>query len=302
LIEPSFAKKILFKRANELQESNLADITPDALGWQFLRLENYIDVLNNKEKSRIEQLLERVILYCLMNQTENDFAVSGACQTWMDSIERPGAQIEMQTFRLKIYNLAGRLSASAVKREFWQRLEAKLLLKTRQYFFDNTTAFDSIDPQTGKQNPVARPNIFLAAYIYPQLLLKNEWIKYFDQLLPKLWLDWGGLSTVDITSDLFHPVHSGEFPASYHNGDSWFYINNIAAIVMHRLDPLKYYSFVSKIFRAGIDNVLFGQAAGAGSELSSANKFAPAGCFNQAWTNATFLELFEALGRNSHNF
>jgi len=91
-------------------------------------------VLNNKEKSRIEQLLERVILYCLMNQTENDFAVSGACQTWMDSIERPGAQIEMQTFRLKIYNLAGRLSASAVKREFWQRLEAKLLLKTRQYF------------------------------------------------------------------------------------------------------------------------------------------------------------------------
>jgi len=172
LIEPSFAKKILFKRANELQESNLADITPDALGWQFLRLENYIDVLNNKEKSRIEQLLERVILYCLMNQTENDFAVSGACQTWMDSIERPGAQIEMQTFRLKIYNLAGRLSASAVKREFWQRLEAKLLLKTRQYFFDNTTAFDSIDPQTGKQNPVARPNIFLAAYIYPQLLLK----------------------------------------------------------------------------------------------------------------------------------
>ena len=54
----------------------------------------------------------------------------------------------------------------------------------------------------------ARPNIFIAAYIYPELLSGPEWSDAFEHVLERIWLDWGGLSTVDVKSSNYVSSYS----------------------------------------------------------------------------------------------
>ena len=92
-----------------------------------------------------------------------------------------------------------------------------------------------------------RPNVFIAAYVYPSLLNNANWTKCFSYLLPKLWLDFGGLSTIDKSHHLFCNEYTGENNQSYHRGDSWYWLNNLSALVMHRIDKNKFSVYVNKI-------------------------------------------------------
>jgi glycogen debranching enzyme len=107
-------------------------------------------------------------------------------------------------------------------------------------------------------------------------------------------LSWGGLSSISKDHHLFQPKHTGHDNTSYHRGDSWFFINNLAAIVMSREGSIFKKEFES-IFRAGVRDILNHGYAGHLSELSSASFQEAGGCYAQAWSVGTFLELAEEL-------
>jgi len=160
-------------------------------------------------------------------------------------------------------------------------------MTVRAEFWDGKILADGLADWT------IRPNVFLAAYLYPKLLSKEEWAQCFDNILPKLWLSWGGLATIDQTDSRFINSHTGENSASYHNGDSWFYLNNLAALVLHRTDQKRFQKYIDQIIAASTRDILWQGAIGQHSEVSSASKLESSGCFAQAWSAAMYIELIE---------
>ncbi len=137
--------------------------------------------------------------------------------------------------------------------------------------------------------------MFIAAYVYPALLTNKEWEVCFNNILPKLWLEWGGLSTIDVSSPYFCDGYSGENPKSYHNGDSWFWINNLAAMVLYRINKRKFKRYIDKIVKASTQEILWGGMIGHHAELSSAKELRSEGCLSQAWSSAMYVELINEL-------
>jgi glycogen debranching enzyme len=94
---------------------------------------------------------------------------------------------------------------------------------------------------------------------------------------------------------LYKSIHTGEDNRSYHRGDSWFWVNNIAAICMHRLDKERFKNHYQSIINASTNDILWKGAAGASSEISSASSQDSNGCLVQAWSLATYIELIQEI-------
>jgi hypothetical protein len=287
------ALKIFSRRLGELEAAEFKTGAADEAGWFFLRAGSFISsgLIRGEEKKRLVFALGKTIDRGLAEITLGGLAYNSRKETWMDSLDRSGARIEIQAMRLMMYRLAKDLARSPREQERYAALESALLNLVRARFWDGQCLADGFDPRSGETDRTVRPNIFLAAYFYPKLLDKTDWIKCFKYVLPKLWLDWGGLASVDKNSPEFHATHTGEDPASYHNGDSWFYLNDIAAIVMGRFDPKRFDYNIKKIFEAGSYDLLWSGISGFAAELSPASRFDSAGSPAQAWTSAAFLEL-----------
>jgi hypothetical protein len=262
--------------------------TLDGLQWTLYRFLE--EIQNTKHPIVNTKKIDQIIKYMIVNHIDKDgLVVNRISPTWMDSIRRSQFPIEMQALQLAIYNLAHKITREAKYKD----MEKQLKNKVRFYFWNGKMLAD------GKNDWAIRPDIFLTYYIYPALLKKSEWENCFETALKALWLDWGGLSTVDKNSPFYYAEHTGENPRSYHQGDSWFWINNIAAISMIRLNKKKYLSKIKKILEASTKDLLWYGAIGHSSELSSAEKFSPAGSISQAWSAATYIELVDLF--NTHN-
>jgi len=296
---PKAAQSIFARRLLEMEVFEYKTKTADEAGWFFLRSGWMISegLLGSAEKKRVIEALRKTIDRDIAERTVGGLAYSQSQETWMDSLSRAGALIEIQAMRLAMYRLAKDLAVSPRSKERYAGLEAALLRLVRKNFWDGTRLADGFDPKSGQPDWTLRPNIFLAAYAYPKLLDREEWIKCFKGALQKLWLDWGGLATIDKTLPEFHDGHTGENPASYHNGDSWFYLNDLAAIVLSRLDQKRFDYNIKKIFEAGSYDLLWTGISGYAAELSPASHFDSAGSPAQAWTSAAFLELLMEAGK-----
>jgi glycogen debranching enzyme len=161
--------------------------------------------------------------------------------------------------------------------------------KVKQVFFDGNILKD------GKDASTIRPNIFLAYYLYPDLLSNEDWEKVFDNSFPKLWLDWGGITTIQKDSPLFCREYTGEDNKSYHRGDSWFYINNITAMCLYKLNKEKYKEYIHEIINASTQDILYNGIIGRPSELSSASSLKAEASLFQLWSAATYAELMDLL-------
>lgn len=245
----------------------------DAAGWVFKR--GY--ELDKK-------IIEKKIKY-FEGINQDSFITNGKKETWMDSIGREGARIELQALSLSILKSLFDLT----KDKMYKELEKDLKEKTRKEFWNEGILKDGLNDST------IRPNVFIAAYVYPELLTKAEWAVCFKNTLAKLWLGWGGLSTIDKSNPLFCDTSTGEDPKSYHNGDSWFYLNNLAAFVLYKTDKKIFGKYIKKIFNASSNEILWKGAVGHHAELSSAKMLSPNGCLAQAWSAAMFIELVEEL-------
>ncbi len=260
----------------------------DALGWLFQRIGQIVfdtdlnsKFFNKHDLEKIADKLKEAIDGLLGHHTFDELDVCGGGETWMDAINRGGARIEIQALRAYLYKLAFYLTGD----KKYLALKICLIKKLLEKFWNGEILADGLGDFT------MRPNLFLAAYIFPELLDKEEWKKCFDNALSCLWLEWGGLSTIDRYNYFFITRHSGENSQSYHSGDSWFYLNNLAAITLYECDKERYDDYVSKIIKVSSDDILWRQVVGHHSELSSAVIFSPAGCWAQSWSAALYIEL-----------
>ncbi|RLE48157.1 hypothetical protein DRJ25_00555 [Candidatus Woesearchaeota archaeon] len=281
-----FAKRIVFKWLDRLSGINLRTplgIMSDSW-WLFLRAEEMLDSLNRSEKTKLKRVLKDNLKKIVLS---NGIVLNGPDQsTWMDSLERRGA------LEVNALVLAGCRLADVLKiKNFGKELRADV----RKIFFRDGRLKDCVGCVGGN---VVRPNVFIAAYVYPELLSRKEWCEVFDNALRTLWLPWGGLSTIDKSSSLFHKTHTGENPESYHNGDSWFWINNLAAIVLHRFGKKRFSFYINKIAEASSKEILKMGAIGHHAELSDAQKLSSKGCLSQAWSAALFVELMFELSKS----
>ena len=232
---------------------------------------------------------------------ENGFIINQEKETWMDTapqgMNRSGIRVEIQCLQLCIYELQEHICNLTNKEpQAYKQKKDDLLLNIRKSLFLNNRLIDGLFIDN-KSDFTIRPNIFLAHYFYPNLLSKQEWEQSFDSALDSLFLSWGGLSSIDTNNELFQDQHTGVNNKSYHQGDSWYFINNIAAKAMFEVNAHKYYEAIHKIFEASKKDLLFLGAIGHASEISDANSQTGTGCLSQAWSAATFIELLNIMRR-----
>jgi glycogen debranching enzyme len=96
---------------------------------------------------------------------------------------------------------------------------------------------------------------------------------------------------------LFQNSHTGINNKSYHRGDSWYFVNNIAAMSLAKLDYNKYKDQIEKIKNASVNEMLYSGFLGQCAELSSAEKQDSSGCLAQAWSASTLSELLFVLSQ-----
>lgn len=237
----------------------------------------------------IEGSLEKSIAGLLKHRTKNNFDVNSARETWMDTEfgndGRGGARIEVQALRLNMYKLMFELTQD----HKYRAMENILKNNVKESFWNGKILADGLNDFT------IRPNLFIAAYAYPELLSNKEWETCFENALKGLWLEWGGLSTIDKNDPLFTDVSTGEDTKSYHRGDSWFWLNDLAALALNRINKNKFNKNIKKIIDASAEEILWKGCIGCHSELSSAKELQSMGCFNQAWSNAMFIELIDGV-------
>jgi glycogen debranching enzyme len=167
-------------------------------------------------------------------------------------------------------------------------LEKKFKEKIITQYYKDGKLLDADDGKT-------RPNIFIVYYFYPELFSNEQWEGIFDFALKELWLEWGGLATVSKNDSVYKNDYTGETGGSYHNGDSWFWINNLAGIVLTDLNKDRYYDKIKKILNASTDEILFSGAIGNHAELSSASKLRSEGAVSQAFSCSMFVEFVDKL-------
>lgn len=198
-------------------------------------------------------------------------------QTWMDTLARERA-IEIDSLLLatlkKLKPLIHNQQLNDLATYFHRRIKTALIL----------------DAYPAEE--LARPNIFLAYLIYPSLVNSKIWRQLFDQLIQRNFTSWGGFSSLSHDTPHYQPQHTGEKPQSYHQGDSWFWLNNLAALALHQFDHQTYADVIDKIVQASLKD-LFNYGLGWSSELSDSQNFQPAGSPIQLWSMATLLQLLK---------
>lgn len=299
------AKVILLNAIRSVDESGRipnripgADLSSaDGVGWVFFRLRELFEqgVLHPKEIQEVKKYLTLSLSRMEDSLLQNGLFVNSRLETWMDTDfhedDRRGKRIEIQALTLEMYRFLSLLTKSKDAK----KKENALREKIREVFWNGSYLRD------GSEDDMIRPNLFLAYYLSPDILSAEEWKTCFSTVLPKLWCEWGGLTTLDRDHPLFCKAHTGQNNKSYHRGDSWYFLNNIVGICFLRLCQQQANPFflecAQKIFQASRRDLLELGAKGGASEISSADHQTSEGCWNQAWSNATFLEFAEEIQR-----
>ncbi|MFP4523116.1 MAG: amylo-alpha-1,6-glucosidase [Candidatus Woesearchaeota archaeon] len=236
-------------------------------------------------------------------QKENALFENKSCETWMDTQfmddGRAGFRIEIQAGYVALYE-AILLLAKKINSPLYSslRVEHDALIQTiRTSFLRFDLDAKMIDGffANGDVDQTLRPNVFIAFYLAPKLCSTNEWKKIFQAHVKKLWQPWGGLSTLSSKHFLFEPSYSGENNKSYHRGDSWYFVNALAAQSLYRVDSEEFAVFISKLLNAHAKDILELGFAGSASELSGALYQTGQGSLAQTWSVATFIELCTVL-------
>jgi glycogen debranching enzyme len=304
------AKKIILRNLKRMVGGVLPNRYPesvlgsaDATGWLFQRILLFLKLsrgkdfaLSSRELGLVEEKLDLFISHC-KDKSSNGLVMNGPKETWMDtnvgsSDVRDGARVEVQALFLSALELKKYLrqlaSDDAQVLRFDDFIDKTKSLIRHQLIKGGVLHDGIVDDVLDTS---IRPNVFLAYYIYPDLVTKSQWSKTFNHVLDDSWLDWGGISSIGKSHELFTDTYSGMNNRSYHRGDSWFFINNIVALSLYSLDKKLYSDKIKKIKDASVQEMLHSGFKGFCAEVSSAKQLESKGCLNQAWSSATLLEL-----------
>jgi hypothetical protein len=280
----------------------------DAPGWlgkrtldllQRLSAEGTLHELEQERIIRWRDQTGQLIDRCA-TRIRNDLLWTEANTTWMDTSfnddGRAGCRIEIQALFLALCDCHAYLCTITRTpiAHHRQELSKRMVNAVHQRLVSNGCLLDGLHAD-GSADLSVRPNIFLAYYVAPKLFSKDEWKRFFEAALPQLWLSWGGLASISTSHPNFHSRGTGERNDSYHRGDSWYFVNNIAALAMYRVDAAAFRAPIQKILQASVADLLSQGICGHCSELSSAAAQEPMGCHSQAWSAATLIELAQAV-------
>ncbi|MEI6478298.1 MAG: amylo-alpha-1,6-glucosidase [bacterium] len=257
----------------------------DGIGWLcLLAHEHGLDHLPDEERHGLVHLLQTARDGLKQHRQANHGLVrSGHNATWMDTIGREGYRLEIQCMYALLLEVLHDLTGEA---EYDQE-RLSFLGKIRHDFWGQSCLKDAPDDTT------IRPNIFLAYLLQPDLLAPLAWQGCFDKALSELGTDWGGLTSIARSHPDFHPKTTGEDNQSYHNGDSWFFINNLAGIAMLRLNQHKFGKAIVGILQSSTQEILWENMIGQPGEISSAAEMESYGCGIQAFSGGTYLAMLK---------
>ena len=259
----------------------------DAIGWLCLRIEQHKDIFARKDLAIIKKALITAEQNLVQRYGEDGLIKNYPLETWMDTRYmddvRGGLRIEIQA----LYGAMLRLLFSLTNDPLYQKKIKQLKRKVKESFVAGSLLCDGAGDRT------QRPNLFIAYYVFPDLFSKAEWAGFFDKAIESLWLPWGGLATIEKSHKYFSPIHTGQSDVSYHRGDSWFWVNNLTAVCLARIDHERYREYIKKILEASANEMLCQGALGHAAEVSSAKEMTSDGCVCQAWSAAMLLELLD---------
>lgn len=259
----------------------------DGVGWLCLLAREYgLSLLPEDTRTRLQHFLQSAHTQLkTFRQSSLGLIASGHNATWMDTIGRAGYRLEIQT----MYALLLEELYTLTDKEEYRREQLKMLGVIKQHFWQNGVLRDA------PLDKCVRPNIFLAYLLQPSLLRRQDWQQVFDQTISQLLCPWGGLSSLSRLDPAFQNTTTGEDNKSYHNGDSWFFMNNLAAIAMHRLNTHHFGKVVLGILESSTGEILWHNMVGHPGEISSASALESFGCGLQGFSGGTYIALLQEL-------
>ena len=300
--------------SNRFPHSMLGSI--DSLGWLAKRIVGFIKQARKQKQLYTLFVLEELIewyeeLKKALYNAKNNYGkkINGAIlftnkekETWMDtSYEddgRAGVRIEIQALFYSLYeaiNVLGKLTDSKDVFEYHKE-QSQFKQAIRKTFMHDEYKRLLIDGVNGDYvDKTYRPNVFMAAYVAKNLLSNKEWKRVFDEHLKQLYLPWGGIASIGRDDSRFQSHYTGQNNKSYHRGDSWYFINHMAAKVMFEIDDEHYKKEINEILHASTRDILEEGFSGHASEISSASVQEAHASLAQAWSSATFVELVDSL-------
>ena len=305
--EHGLVKEKLFSYLNALDEATgLLPIlstkgafsSPDACFWLAKRIDDFIyslgergelsQHLSKSQSATIYKKLSSAFSRIITNNWDPKMELLKVKpgDSWMDTIELY-YPLDIQVQLLSFVSTLIDLSVINHKEETQRYLDLEYSLKEK---IRSTYLRDGNLHNNPEGNEVTS-NTFLAYYLAPNLFYRSEWESIFDKALRELKTSWGGISTLSKYHPEFIGEYSGENNVSYHRGDSWFWINNIAAIAMHDLNEKKYRKEIGKIISSSTTDILKMGTLGFGSEVSSSKNQLAQGAHAQLWSSSTYIEL-----------
>ena len=207
--------------------------------------------------------------------------------TWMDTLERKTA-LEIEVLFLKTLRKFAKINKNYIP--LANSLKERIIKKI-------------------KENPVD-VNLVFAFLFLEDIFSKDEWENFFEKLLKENYLSWGGLATLSLNNPRFLDEDDGERAQAYHQGDSWYFINNLLAYSLLKIDFKKFKKFIEKIIESSLIDLFFDGALGWSSEISSAKERRSEGSLVQTWSISSLIFLLSSLQNfnislesfsNSHN-
>jgi glycogen debranching enzyme len=303
--------QILHEVPNRFPPSTLGSV--DAFGWFAVQLERYFLFLQKHDELLTYFTIDELNTWFVTIQESLHYAKdtrgvgrehaqlfsNTSQETWMDTTYhddgRPGLRVEIQALFAAVYRVLVLLAdylpsqdASALQAE-----RKEFIASVRALFVPEHSRTHILDGVylDGRTDDVFRPNLFLAAHVAPELFTKSDWHIAFERHVEALYLSWGGFATLEKEHSLYQPTYTGQNNKSYHRGDSWYFVNNIAALVLYRHDRKRYASLVQEVLQASAKDLLDLGFAGHASEISSAAFQSGDASPVQTWSMATYLEL-----------
>jgi glycogen debranching enzyme len=257
----------------------------DGVGWLCLLIHEYgVENLSDDTHTRLLHFLTTAKEQLAAHRMAGHGLIhSGHNATWMDTIGRTGYRLEIQC----MYGLLLELLYELTGDERHEQDRLRLLGKVKQQFWHDGYLKD------GLADTSLRPNVFIAYLLQPDLLSNLAWQSCFDKALAALKTPWGGLASLDMSHPDFQPASTGENNVSYHNGDSWFFVNNLAGIAMLRFNQHYYGKTIVDILQSSTPETLWENMIGQPGEISSAYQLESFGCGIQAFSGGTYLALLK---------
>ncbi len=284
-------------------EENDSLESADSIFWLTKRIGDLIFKLEKTNKLKDILSIEEIrYIYLRLNfsftkiietfwDKENELLTAKNGDSWMDTIDINfplDIQVQFLEF-ISILSYLAKILDKTEENKHFEDLEKGLIANIRTKYFKNGNLYN--EPFSDD----LRSNIFLSYYFYPQLFVKNDWELIFDNALKKLKTSWGGISSLSKDDTRFLENYSGEKNESYHNGDSWFWTNNLAAIALNDLNEKKYREIIRDILYSSTKDILKRGTIGYGSEISSSSNQKAEGCLAQLWSSSTYLEMIDSL-------